>query len=89
MAHTVATIVVAALGTYAALGFVFALAFAWRGAGRVDPVAKEGTWGFRLLIIPGAMALWPLLLGRWLGGDGQPPDERNPHREAAKKGRGR
>ena len=30
----------------------------------------SGTWGFRLLILPGAAALWPLLLLRWLRAKG-------------------
>lgn len=51
---------------YAAIGAVFALAFAWRGAGRLEPVAREGTFGFRVLILPGAATLWPYLLLRWL-----------------------
>lgn len=68
---------------YIAIGAVFAVVFAWRGAGRIDPVAREGTWGFRLLILPGSAALWPLLLRRWLSGAESPPDERNAHRDAA------
>jgi hypothetical protein len=44
---------------------VFAIPFVWRGAGAVEPVAREGTWGFRLLILPGSATLWPYLLYRW------------------------
>jgi hypothetical protein len=71
------------LASYLALGFVFALAFVCFGAGRIDPHAAHGTWGFRLLIIPGAAALWPLLLSRWLRGVPEPPEQRDPHRRAA------
>jgi hypothetical protein len=49
---------------YLAVGTAFALPFAFRWSGRLDPVAAHGTIGFRLLIIPGAMLLWPLLLIR-------------------------
>ncbi|MEM1206172.1 MAG: hypothetical protein AAGN66_23275 [Acidobacteriota bacterium] len=83
MSITVATWLVNLFLIYAAVGAVFAVAFAIRGAGRVDPVARGGTWGFRLLILPGAAALWPLLLRRWLKGDGEPPVECNAHRRAA------
>ena len=50
-------------------------------AGRLSN-ADGATWGFRLLILPGAAALWPVLLSRWLraGSDAQ---ERSPHRDAA------
>lgn len=51
---------------YLALGLLFALPFATRWAGRLDPAAAVGSWGFRLLILPGAMLLWPLLLYRVL-----------------------
>jgi len=50
---------------YLALGLLFALGFVVKGVQRVDPLAQSGTWGFRLLIFPGALALWPLLLARW------------------------
>lgn len=46
---------------YSAFGLLFAVPFALGGAGRLDPVAAKGTWGFRLLLIPGAVLLWPWL----------------------------
>ncbi len=55
-----------ALGVYGAAGAVFAVPFAWRGAGAIDPAARRGTWGFRLLTVPGAAALWPVMLAKWL-----------------------
>ena len=63
---------------YTLVGVVFALAFAWRGAAAVDPVARHGTLGFRMLIVPGAALLWPLLAVRWWrAGEGiAPPGER-------------
>lgn len=70
---------------YAAIGFLFALVFVWRAAGVIDPVAAEGTLGFKILIIPGCAAFWPWLLKRWLQ-QAPPRDERNPHRDAVGKG---
>jgi hypothetical protein len=75
--------IVGAAGVYLALGAAFAACFAWSGAERVDPAAAGGTWGFRLLIVPGATALWPLLLRRWVSGVRKPPEPRDPHRVAA------
>lgn len=54
------------LAAYAALGALFAIAFVTMGVTRVDPVAKGSGIGFRLVILPGVAALWPLLLGRWI-----------------------
>lgn len=68
------------LMVYAAIGFIFAIAFATTGAARIDPSAKAAPMFFRLLVIPGATALWPLLLKRWLSGAKMPPLENNPHR---------
>lgn len=72
-------------GLYAAAGVVFAIAFVLKGASRIDPSAREGTWGFRVLILPGAAAFWPLLAKRWATGTSCPPEEDNPHRRAARR----
>ncbi len=56
---------VQAATVYLILGAAFALPFLWRGAGRIDPAAARGTLSFRLVIMPGVVALWPLLLWRW------------------------
>jgi hypothetical protein len=61
-----ATWIVRAAGLYLLLGALVAIPFAWRWSGRLDPVAAHGTSGFRLLLIPGAILLWPLLLSRVL-----------------------
>ena len=83
MSFFAATWLVRLLAIYAAVGVVFAPAFLLVGVKRIDPVAAQGTWGFRLLILPGVIALWPILLRRWLAGQRVPPEERNPHRLAA------
>lgn len=70
---------------YALAGLAFAIPFVSRGAGRIDPVAGEGTWGFRLIILPGVIALWPLLAARWWSGARHPPAECNAHRRAARR----
>lgn len=77
---TIPAILLTALGAYLACGLVFAVPFAIVGAKRVDPQATTGSWGFRLLIIPGAMTFWPFLLLRWMGGVSAPPEQRDPHR---------
>ena len=69
---------------YLLVGLAFAIAFSLFGAKRIDPHALHGTWGFRLLIIPGAIVLWPLLARRWLAGAHEPPEENNAHRHAAR-----
>ncbi len=68
------------LSGYAALGVVFALPFVFLGVQRLDPEAQGSGVGFRLLILPGIAAFWPMFLQRWLRGVTEPPVERNPHR---------
>lgn len=36
--------------------------FVMRRVGKMDSAADHGTWGFRLLILPGMIVLWPLFL---------------------------
>jgi hypothetical protein len=66
--------------TYAVAGLAFAPAFVSWGVQRLDTEAQGSGIGFRVLIVPGVMAFWPLFLTRWLRGLSEPPVERNPHR---------
>lgn len=79
----IATIFLILLGSYLACGLAFAIPFALAGVKRIDPHARHGSGGFRLLIIPGTMALWPLLLKRRMSGTTEPPEEANAHRRLA------
>jgi hypothetical protein len=82
--ESVARWLLVALGLYAALGLAFAVAFVVRGVGRIDPAARDASWGFRLVVLPGVVALWPLLARRWWSGASAPPVESNAHRRAAR-----
>jgi len=79
----IAAVFLLVIGIYLACGLVFAIPFALLGVKKIDPHAAHGSWGFRLLIIPGTMAFWPLLLKRWASGVHEPPEECNAHRKAA------
>jgi hypothetical protein len=82
----IAAVFLILLGAYLACGMVFAIPFALVGVKKIDPHAAHGSWGFRLLVIPGTMAFWPLLLRRWATGAKEPPEECNAHRRASRKG---
>jgi len=83
----IAAVLLIALGIYLACGLAVAIPFVFFGVGKIDPQAAHGSRGFRLLIIPGTMAFWPLLLGRWIRGVKEPPEESNAHRLAARRSR--
>jgi len=80
MFERIAILFVDAFYFYALLGLVFALAFVTVGVKRIDSQANGSGAAFRLLIFPGSVAFWPMLLRRWIAGKSQPPEERNPHR---------
>jgi len=54
-----------ALQIYAGIGAVVAVAFLLIGVDRIDPSAR-GSYLFRVMLIPGVVGLWPLVLRRWL-----------------------
>jgi hypothetical protein len=62
--HPVVAFLLNALALYAAVGAATALAFVSFGITRVQPAPVSV--GARILILPGAAALWPYVLTRWL-----------------------
>jgi hypothetical protein len=52
------------LVAYVLLGLIIGIAFVTAGVTRVQPAPVSV--GARILILPGAAALWPLVLSRWL-----------------------
>lgn len=82
----IAAVILIAISLYFACGFAFAIPFVFAGVKQIDPHAAQGSWGFRVMIFPGVMALWPLLLNRRLRGMSEPPEERTAHRKLAPSG---
>lgn len=80
----VAQMIVWTATLYALLGLSFAVAFVAFGVTRIDAAAPGTSWGLRILILPGVVALWPLLAWRWWQSlrfaTNEPPVERNAHR---------
>jgi hypothetical protein len=76
----IATWIVRAGALYGAIGLVTAIFLLAGGLRRLDPAAAQGGPGFKLLILPGMIALWPFLLRRYARG---PARERNAHDLAA------
>jgi len=79
-----ARVLILVLAVHLGLGLVFAVPFLARGAGSIDPDAREASLGFRLCVLPGVCALWPLLLARWLRG---PRRASTPHEARAEEPR--
>ena len=77
--ETFATALVWFLQLYLLVGVLFGVAFVLRGVQAIDPAAENAGRGFRLIILPGVAAFWPLLLRRWLR-KAPPPEEKTAHR---------
>ena len=61
----------AGVGLYLVIGCVVAAAFiAGRPGDALEPTAEVSA-GARLLLLPGAAILWPLVLKRWLAARGR------------------
>ena len=58
---------------YTAAGLVVGLVFVTVGVARIDPAARGTSVAFRLLILPGSAALWPVLVAKWAPHQGESP----------------
>jgi hypothetical protein len=65
-AETTARLLLWVIFIYGCCGIVFAIAFQAKGINKVDEGAHGSSWGFRVIIIPGLIVLWPLLLKKWM-----------------------
>ena len=62
----IVTIILLVVAVYLAAGLIFAIPFVIKGVTKIDEGAHGSTCGFRMIIIPGTIVFWPLLLKRWL-----------------------
>ena len=61
-----AIIILLLAAAYLLMGLLFVIPFVIKGVTRIDEGASGSGWGFRLIIIPGTMVFWPLLLKKWV-----------------------
>lgn len=55
----------ALLGLYLALGVILLAPFHHSALPRIDESARDASWGFRVVVSPGLVALWPIILWKW------------------------
>ena len=67
-----AMILLYGLALYALVGLITAVLFVISGLTQVLPHSATVTIGARILLLPGAAALWPYVLMRWLSSRGAP-----------------
>ncbi|MBX2852961.1 MAG: hypothetical protein KTR15_14595 [Phycisphaeraceae bacterium] len=61
-----ATALLSIVGLYAVVGLLVGLAFVLFGIGRVDAAAGASPFVFRVVIFPGCVGLWPVVLWKWI-----------------------
>jgi hypothetical protein len=57
-------LIVAAI--YLVLGVLFVIPFLMKGLNKIDDGAHGSTIGFKIIIIPGVIVFWPVLLSKWM-----------------------
>ena len=53
------------VAVYLLIGVLFVIPFLMKGLNKIDEGANDSTIGFKIIIIPGVIVFWPLLLKRW------------------------
>lgn len=53
-------------GLYLAVGLIVGLGFVFWGVNRVDAAAGQSPLVFRVVILPGCVGLWPVVLLKWI-----------------------
>lgn len=60
------TAILLILALYLVAGILFAILFLIKGIEKTDPAAHGSGWGFKLIILPGTIVFWPVLLHKWI-----------------------
>ncbi len=62
--EAVISIFLGVLGSYFLVGVLFGLYFVFIGAAKLDPQLRSSKKSVRVLLFPGVVATWPLLLAK-------------------------
>ncbi len=53
------------IAAYLVCGLLFVIPFLLKGIHKIDETTVGSSWGFKIIIIPGVIACWPVLLMKW------------------------
>jgi hypothetical protein len=59
-------LVLIALGVYALIGIIIGVPLLLLGLNRIDPLIRSSSISVRLLLLPGIITLWPIMLTKWV-----------------------
>ena len=66
MLTTIVSVFLVAITAYLIAGIVFTIFFQAKGLSKIDEGVHGSSWGFRIIIIPGCIVFWPVLLKKWM-----------------------
>lgn len=66
MATLIVSIGLMLVGLYLLAGLIFVFPFLVYGLNRIDETTHKSSVGFRIIISPGIIVLWPILLKKWI-----------------------
>ncbi|MDX2045784.1 MAG: hypothetical protein SFU87_03310, partial [Chitinophagaceae bacterium] len=69
------SIILTTVTIYLLCGLLFAIAFVIKGVDVIDEGAHGSGIGFRIIIIPGVIMFWPVLLKKWMSKKNNLTDE--------------
>jgi len=59
-------IILIIVAVYLLVGVLFVIPFLMKGLNKIDEGTHGSTIGFKIIIIPGVIVLWPVLLSKWM-----------------------
>ena len=62
----IVSIILIVVVAYLAAGVLFTVPFLLKGVTKIDEGAHGASWGFRVIIVPGTIVFWPVLLDKWV-----------------------
>ncbi len=68
MIETIVSILLITAGVYLLIGIIFYFPFIRKGVHTFDDGVKAAPLFMKILIFPGTVALWPILLKKWRKG---------------------
>lgn len=66
MLTIIISFLLSATAVYLVLGVLFTIFFQLKGIAKIDKGVHGSSWGFRIMIIPGCIVLWVVLLRKWV-----------------------
>ena len=66
MLTTIVSVFLVIIAAYLTAGIVFTIFFQVKGLSKIDEGVHGSSWGFRIIIIPGCIVFWVVLLRKWM-----------------------